>query len=182
MKSKSKTKKVKENKKDTKKEIKKSTTKKIEKVKKSITNKNKKVDDETKIKKKIENEKKKDEVDKKKDEVDKKKHEADKKKDEVDKKKDEVDKKKDEVDKKKDEDKTENKSIKRVKTIDLLDKYGYDIYNDDEKRQESLGNLVIVYGVVDLIKKLDSESSNDPNMITRFNNDKKWIKNNFKKK
>ena len=175
MKSKSKTKKVKENKKDTKKEIKKSTTKKIEKVKKSITNKNKKVDDETKIKKKIENEKKKDEVDKK-------KHEADKKKDEVDKKKDEVDKKKDEVDKKKDEDKTENKSIKRVKTIDLLDKYGYDIYNDDEKRQESLGNLVIVYGVVDLIKKLDSESSNDPNMITRFNNDKKWIKNNFKKK
>lgn len=170
MKSKSKTKKVK---KDTKKEkeIKKSTTKKIEKVKKSITKKNKKVEDETKIKKKIENDKKKVEQDKKKVEQDKK--EEEKKIDE---------RKQNEERLNNEEDKVENKSIKKVKSIDLLDKYGYDIYNDDEKRQESLGNLVIVYGVVDLIKKLDSESTNDPNMITRFNNDKKWIKNNFKKK
>jgi hypothetical protein len=69
----------------------------------------------------------------------------------------------------------------QIKNIDLLDKYGYDIYNDDEKRHESLGNLVIVYGISDLLKKLDSESMKTPNLSNKFNVDKKWIKDNFGK-
>ena len=73
------------------------------------------------------------------------------------------------------------KPKQQIKNIDLLDKYGYDIYNDDDKRHESLGNLVIIYGVSDLLKKLDSESSKTPNLSNKFNIDKKWVKDNFTK-
>lgn len=70
----------------------------------------------------------------------------------------------------------------QIKNIDLLDKYGYDIYNDDGKRHESLGNVVIVYGVSNLLKKLDSESMKTPNLSNKFNIDKKWVRDNFSKK
>jgi hypothetical protein len=52
---------------------------------------------------------------------------------------------------------------------------------EDEKRHEALGNLVIVFGPSELIKKLDSESMKTPNMSNKFNNDKKWIRDNFKR-
>ena len=81
----------------------------------------------------------------------------------------------------KDKENLDEKPIPQIKNIDLLDKYGYDIYNDDGKRHDSLGNLVIVYGISDLLKKLDSESMKTPNLSNKFNEDKKWIKNNFGK-
>ena len=70
---------------------------------------------------------------------------------------------------------------KRANSIEFFDKYGYDIYTEDEKRQEALGNLVIAFGPTELIKKLDSESMKIPNMANKFNNDKKWIRDNFKR-
>jgi len=69
---------------------------------------------------------------------------------------------------------------KRSNSMDLFEKYGYDVYKEDEKRQESLGNLVIAFGPSELIKKLDSESMKTPNMSNKFNNDKKWVRDNFK--
>jgi hypothetical protein len=70
---------------------------------------------------------------------------------------------------------------KRANSMEFFDKYGYDIYMEDEKRHEALGNLVIVFGPSELIKKLDSESMKTPNMSNKFNNDKKWIRDNFKR-
>ena len=70
---------------------------------------------------------------------------------------------------------------KRANSLELFDKYGYDIYTEDEKRYEALGNLVIVFGPSELIKKLDSESMKTPNMANKFNNDKRWVRDNFKK-
>ena len=70
---------------------------------------------------------------------------------------------------------------KRSNSMDLFDKYGYDIYTENEKRQEALGNLVIAFGPTELIKKLDSENMKLPNMSHKFNDDKKWVRDNFKK-
>jgi hypothetical protein len=69
---------------------------------------------------------------------------------------------------------------KRSNSMDLFDKYAYDIYTEDEKRQEALGNLVIAFGPTELIKKLDSENMKSPNMSHKFNYDKKWVRDNFK--
>ena len=69
-----------------------------------------------------------------------------------------------------------------IEDEDLLDKFGYDIYNDDDKRRESLGHVVFVYGVSNLLKKLDSESIKTPNLFDKFNIDKKWVRDNFSKK
>ena len=73
------------------------------------------------------------------------------------------------------------KEIKKLQNIDYFDKYGYDIYNQDERRKDALGHLVIVYGVSDLIKKLDGVSKEHPNLTNKVNKDKKWIKDSFKK-
>jgi len=69
---------------------------------------------------------------------------------------------------------------KRSNSMDLFDKYAYDIYTEDEKRHEALGNLVIAFGPTELIKKLDSENMKSPNMSHKFNYDKKWVRDNFK--
>ena len=69
---------------------------------------------------------------------------------------------------------------KRSNSLELFDKYAYDIYTEDEKRQEALGNLVIAFGPTELIKKLDSENMKSPNMSHKFNYDKKWVRDNFK--
>ena len=70
--------------------------------------------------------------------------------------------------------------LRKIKSLDLLDKYNYDIYHDDKERHEALGKLVIVYGITDLLRKLDSECSKLPSMCDKFNSDKRWIKDNFK--
>jgi predicted nucleic acid-binding Zn-ribbon protein len=72
------------------------------------------------------------------------------------------------------------KEIKKINSIDYFEKYGYDIYNEDDKRKESLGQLVIIYGISDLLRKLDGVSSKNPNFINKINSDKKWLKNAFK--
>lgn len=69
---------------------------------------------------------------------------------------------------------------KRSNSLELFDKYAYDIYTEDEKRHEALGNLVIAFGPTELIKKLDSENMKSPNMSHKFNYDKKWVRDNFK--
>jgi len=69
---------------------------------------------------------------------------------------------------------------KRSNSLELFDKYAYDIYTEDEKRHEALGNLVIAFGPTELIKKLDSENMKTPNMSHKFNYDKKWVRDNFK--
>jgi hypothetical protein len=69
---------------------------------------------------------------------------------------------------------------KRSNSLELFDKYAYDIYTEDERRQEALGNLVIAFGPTELIKKLDSENMKSPNMSHKFNYDKKWVRDNFK--
>jgi hypothetical protein len=76
-----------------------------------------------------------------------------------------------------------NKSETKVKkSPDLLNKHGYNITNRSVDRQQSLGKLVILYGVSDLIKKIDSISVQNPNLTNKYNDDKRWIKNNFKSK
>ena len=70
---------------------------------------------------------------------------------------------------------------KRSNSMELFDKYAYDIYTEDERRQEALGNLVIAFGPTELIKKLDSENMKSPNMSHKFNYDKKWVRDNFKR-
>jgi len=70
---------------------------------------------------------------------------------------------------------------KKSNSLELFDKYAYDIYTEDEKRHEALGNLVIAFGPTELIKKLDSENMKSPNMSHKFNYDKKWVRDNFKR-
>lgn len=65
---------------------------------------------------------------------------------------------------------------------DLLNKHGYNITNRSEDRRNSLGKLVILYGVSDLIKKIDSISVQNPNLSDKYNDDKRWVKDNFKSK
>jgi hypothetical protein len=65
---------------------------------------------------------------------------------------------------------------------DLLNKHGYNITNRSVDRRNSLGKLVILYGVTDLIKKLDSISVQNPNLSSKYNDDKRWVKDNFKSK
>ena len=74
-----------------------------------------------------------------------------------------------------------SKKIKDIINLDYLHKFGYDIYNNDISRQESLGRSVIIYGVSELLKKLDSLATKEPNMSNKFNDDKKWVLQNFKK-
>ena len=66
------------------------------------------------------------------------------------------------------------------KSPELLKKHGYNITNRSVDRHQSLGKLVILYGVSDLIKKIDSISVENPNLLDKYNEDKRWIKNNFK--
>jgi type IV secretory pathway VirB10-like protein len=66
------------------------------------------------------------------------------------------------------------------KSPELLKKHGYNITNRSVDRHQSLGKLVILYGVSDLIKKIDSISVENPNLLDKYNEDKKWVKNNFK--
>jgi len=75
-----------------------------------------------------------------------------------------------------------NKDKEVKKSPDLLNKHGYNITNRSVDRQQSLGKLVILYGVSDLIKKIDSISVQNPNLMNKYNDDKRWIKNNFKSK
>jgi hypothetical protein len=65
---------------------------------------------------------------------------------------------------------------------DLLNKHGYNITNKSVDRRNSLGKLVILYGVTDLIKKIDSISVQNPNLSDKYNDDKRWVKENFKSK
>jgi len=65
---------------------------------------------------------------------------------------------------------------------DLLNKHGYNITNKSVDRRNSLGKLVILYGVSDLIKKIDSISVQNPNLSDKYNDDKRWVKENFKSK
>jgi hypothetical protein len=65
---------------------------------------------------------------------------------------------------------------------DLLNKHGYNITNRSVDRQNSLGKLVILYGVTELIKKIDSISVDNPNLSDKYNDDKRWVKDNFKSK
>ena len=72
-----------------------------------------------------------------------------------------------------------NKSPKEQNRI--LENGGYKISNRTPDRRNVLGNLVFLFGRGGLLKTLDSYSQNYPEYSNRFNEDKQWVKDNFKK-
>ena len=63
----------------------------------------------------------------------------------------------------------------------ILEEGGYKISNRTPNRRNVLGNLVFLFGRGGLLKTLDSYSGKYPEYSNRFNEDKQWVKDNFKK-